>query len=168
MRRAIAALAWLPDEDVEVPSAPDLEAPLVAAGEMVASPVADAASVGAATESTDVAAADASAGVTGVGAVASGLEDGWCAGAAAMAAGGMASVAAAAGAGGAAAPAAAESMGVSPASDCARVIPFEDALSMHDTMEFHLGGRHWLDIVPKKRTSRDSVCNRPSCDDGSA
>ena len=56
MRRAIAALAWLPDEDVEVPSAPDLEAPPVAAGEMVASPVADAASVGVATESTDVAA----------------------------------------------------------------------------------------------------------------
>ena len=95
MRRAIAAFAWLPDEDVEVPSAPDLEAPPVAAGEMVASPVADAASV-----------------------------------------------AAAAGAGGAAAPAAPESMGVSPASDCARVIPFEDALSMHDAMEFHLGGRH--------------------------
>ena len=133
MRRAIAVLAWLPDEDVEVPLAPDLDAPPVAAGEMVASPVADAASVGAATESTDVAAADASVGVTGAGAVASGLEDGWCS-------------------------------GVSPASDCARVIPFEDALNMHDAMEFHLGGRHWLGIVPKKRTSRDSVCNRPSCD----
>jgi len=96
MRRAIAALAWLPDEDVEVPLAPDLEVPQVAAGEMVASPVADVASVGVATESTDVAAADVSAGVTGAGAVASGLEDGWCAGAAAMAAGGTASVAAAA------------------------------------------------------------------------
>jgi len=56
----------------------------------------------------------------------------------------------------------------SAALDCAGVIPDEDILTMHDAMEFHLGGRHWLDLVPRKRTSTDLVCNRPSCDDGSA
>ncbi|KAG2554379.1 hypothetical protein PVAP13_9KG613901 [Panicum virgatum] len=35
-------------------------------------------------------------------------------------------------------------------------------------MEFHLGGRHWLDLVPTNRTSTDLVSNQPSSDDGSA
>ena len=55
----------------------------------------------------------------------------------------------------------------SAALDCARVIPDEHILTMHDAMEFHLGGRHWLDLVPTKGTSTDLVCNRQRSDDGS-
>ncbi|KAG2543333.1 hypothetical protein PVAP13_9NG740000 [Panicum virgatum] len=129
MRRAMAALAWHPAEDAEVPLALvlDLEPP-----------------------SAGVAAASASAAV-GAAAAAS------AAAAAVLPAG--AGVAAAAGASGAglaaatAAPANAEPTGASPAWDCAAVIPNEDIVSMHDAMEFHLGGRHWLDLVPTKGTN---------------
>ena len=65
-------------------------------------------------------------------------------------------------------PAATSTAGACPASDCAGVIPDEAILAWHEAMEFHLGGRHWLDLVPKKKTSSDLVCNRPSCDDSSA
>lgn len=40
------------------------------------------------------------------------------------------------------------------------VILDEDILAVHDAMEFHLGGRHWFDLVPKKRSFSDLVCNR--------
>ncbi|CAO2193441.1 unnamed protein product [Urochloa humidicola] len=35
-------------------------------------------------------------------------------------------------------------------------IPDDDILSVHDAMEFHVGGRNWLDpdLVPKKRKER--------------
>ena len=49
-----------------------------------------------------------------------------------------------------------------------RVIPDEDRVAEHEAMEFHLGGRHWLDLVPTNRTSTDLVSNQPSSDDGSA
>jgi len=55
MRRAMAALAWLPDEDAEVPSTSDLQAPFagsaapLVAGAMAASLVGDAAAAAAAT-----------------------------------------------------------------------------------------------------------------------
>jgi len=49
-----------------------------------------------------------------------------------------------------------------------RVIPDEDRVAEHEAMEFHLGGRHWLDLVPTNRTSTELVSNQPSSDDGSA
>ena len=55
MRRAMAALAWLPDEDAEVPLASDLQAPSagstapLVAGAMAVSLVGDAAAAAAAT-----------------------------------------------------------------------------------------------------------------------
>ena len=146
MRRAMAALAWHPAEDAEVPSALVLDPEPPPAG---------------------VAAASASA---AVGAAAAASAAGAAAAAVLPAGAGVAAAAGASGAGLAAAtaaPADAEPTGASPTWDCAAVIPNEDIVSMHDAMEFHLGGRHWLDLVPTKGTSTDLVCNRQRSDDGS-
>lgn len=139
MRRAMAALAWLPDEDVEVPATSDLQAPPAGCATGIA---AGGSTVGDAT-------------VTAVG------------GAALAAGGAAASPASTARAGGAAAAfttltgaaamggmvlvthVATSTVGGSPASDCAGVSPDEDILSLHDAMEFHLRGRHWLELLPK-------------------
>jgi hypothetical protein len=68
--------------------------------------------------------------------------------------------AASAGVGGAAAP-----MGGAPTliGATAWVNPDEDNLTVHEAIEFHLGGRHWFDPVPTKRPS-----SRLSCDDSCA
>jgi hypothetical protein len=52
-----------------------------------------------------------------------------------------------------------------PAAARCRVVPDEDILAVHDTMEFHLGGRSWFNLVPTNSACSDMVYSPPSYDE---
>jgi hypothetical protein len=45
------------------------------------------------------------------------------------------------------------------------VVADEDILAVHGTMEFHLGGRSWFDLVPTNRACSDIAHSPPSYDE---